>query len=123
MAVSQLVLRLYKDQRLHTDPVPVVEGNEAKGKTGNLLFLLLFKESVPQLFTMVPRTETSVLHLMKILRISNRPLGHSDDKANAFINANENRRDTKKSRFFIHRIHSGCILIKGTGSRDGLDFC
>jgi hypothetical protein len=38
MAVSQLVLRLYKDQRLHTDPVPVVEGNEAKGKTGNLLF-------------------------------------------------------------------------------------
>ncbi len=47
MAVSQLVLRLYKDQRLHTDPVPVVEGNEAKGKTGNLLFLLLLNVRVP----------------------------------------------------------------------------
>jgi hypothetical protein len=123
MAVSQLVLRLYKDQRLHTDPVPVVEGNEAKGKTGNLLFLLFLNIPIPATFYRSTGTETSVLHLMKILRISNRPLGHSYDKANAFINANEDRRDTKKSRFLIHRISSSFISVYGTGSRDGLDFC
>jgi hypothetical protein len=84
MAVSQLVLRLYKDQRLHTDPVPVVEGNEAKGKTGNLLFLLFLNVPVPATLyrsTGTYSTETSVHHLMKILRISIRPLGHSDNKA------------------------------------------
>jgi hypothetical protein len=78
MAVSQLVLRLYKDQRLHTDPVPVVEGNEAKGKTGNLLFLLLLHVPVPATF--YSSTETSVFQVLKILRIriiSIRPLDHS----------------------------------------------
>jgi hypothetical protein len=105
MAVSQLVLRLYKDQRLHTDPVPVVEGNEAKGKTGNLVFLLFLNVPVPATFYRSTVTETSVLHLMKILRISSRPLGHSGDNAYTFINVNENRRDTKKSRFsFIESI-------------------
>ncbi len=104
MAVSQLVLRLFKDQRLHTDPVPVVEGNEAKGKTGNLLFLLLLNVRVPATkhSTIVPPTETSVFQVLKVLRIrrfSIRPLGHIDDKAYAFINVNENRRDTKKAGF------------------------
>lgn len=34
MAVSQLVQRLFKDQRLGTDPVPHIEGEQTKGQTG-----------------------------------------------------------------------------------------
>lgn len=53
MAVSHLVLRLYKDQRLASDPVPAVEGEETKGKTGWIAMDL--GNIVLHLFTQVKR--------------------------------------------------------------------